>query len=163
MTHDVEGLDSAFQESVLRLMRHLPSQHDLTLIVLKGHLLVEQELYRIVKTRLQKPDAIRQAKLSFSKLSRLVEGVLGAEAPVWIWRSVDALNRLRNEMVHELEPAKLEELARSFITALDDFSLPAWDGAQLAADLHERVKGGIAYLCGVLMRFRTPDDCRYPG
>jgi hypothetical protein len=120
--------DDAFRVSVRRVIAHLPAQNDLTLIVLKGHLLVERVMYDIVRSRRQSPSAVVKAKLSFWKLARLTEGVLGTEAPVWVWTSIDALNQLRNKLVHELEPTEVEREAVAFVDKLNEFGLPVFEG-----------------------------------
>ena len=61
----------ASREALLRLVRHLPNENDLTLLVLKGHLVVEQQLRDIVNQRAPGTEVDKIARVNFWKLTRV--------------------------------------------------------------------------------------------
>ena len=70
---------------------------DLTLIVLKGHLLVEAELVDICRRCpcLKKPNALKNVR--FADRLKFLHAVLGDdEVPEAIWLALNDLNRIRN-------------------------------------------------------------------
>jgi hypothetical protein len=78
----------------LRVIQHLPEK-DLSLIVLKGHLLIEELLYVIVKGAVKYPDLVEDARLSFSQLAHLARAISYEERLRPIWDAIFALNTLR--------------------------------------------------------------------
>jgi hypothetical protein len=145
---DVTPLSQAWQETLLLWLRHLPAEQNLTLIVLKGHLLVEQHLLDIVRSRVAEPAALDDTNLGLWRLARLARALVADAAPVAIWTAIDRLNRLRNELAHHIEPPAIQALAQAFIDAIPvSIELPAPFAANT---LEERVKVALGYISGVL-------------
>jgi len=82
---------------------------DLSVIVLKGHLLVEQSLTAIISHYVGASGELAEARLQFSQKVALVKAFVGWAFPVEVepWDFLKLLNRLRNDFAHELEPKKL--------------------------------------------------------
>ena len=90
------------------LIKHMPEGSDVSLFVLKGHLLIEWVLDRIVKNHSLHPDYIDEAKLSFYHkvfVARALSPAGAAETDTE-WVSVLKFNTLRNDFVHSLESDK---------------------------------------------------------
>ena len=89
------------------------------LIVLKGHLLIEEQLRIIIEERTKRPEALKldEKEWTFSQKLRLVEALCGEEVSDEVWGCVRLLNKIRNNLAHKLEPHGLEDQIRSFNAA----------------------------------------------
>jgi hypothetical protein len=81
----------------------MPSTDDLTLIVLKGHLLVEEVLLDLANCAFPHPQYLRDANLSFHKLACVVRAFIPEQFDSPAWRLIFLLNALRNDLAHNLE------------------------------------------------------------
>lgn len=124
---DVEDRRSRFR----RLMP--PSLDDLQLL-LKGHLLIEEQLQRIIETRVFVPEALG-TRWTFSQRVRLAQAMI---IPLpdfeWVWTAVDKLNNARNALVHKAEPGPLDGLLRDFHATCEPHRATV-DGSVLLRDL----------------------------
>jgi hypothetical protein len=93
-----------------RFRKYFPSGDDITLIVLKGHLLIEENMYELLAEQFERPRCLKQANLSFSKLRWVTEGLLYKPFDKWIWEAIGILNQARNELAHQLDTPKLQRL-----------------------------------------------------
>lgn len=90
---------------------------DVDLLVLKGHLLVEQFLTSLIESYCWKPEFLEDARLSFFNKVKLVRCFVMHPMPDdSIWDNVERLNRLRNELAHKWKPEKRKKLIRHFLT-----------------------------------------------
>ena len=109
------------EEQRERFLRHLSEVDDLTLVVLKGHLLMEELLNDIIADFCELPEYVEEARLSFFHKSKLVRALSGQDVQGQPtddpWRSLEALNSLRNQLAHHLEPKHLEQKIDQFIFA----------------------------------------------
>ena len=92
-----------------RFKRLMPSSDDMTLVTLKGHLLAEEMLDEIIRSRCRAPSVLDEVNLSFFIKSRLARALVG---PPFnnnkAWEMLDALNELRNDLAHKLESTKFQ-------------------------------------------------------
>jgi hypothetical protein len=92
-----------------RFRRHFPRRsNDFTLIVLKGHLLLEESANRLLAALLRRPEAIESANLRFYQKLCLIRALIpaGGRKEGSISRTLDAaekLNELRNKQAHHLD------------------------------------------------------------
>lgn len=91
-------------KSVFRYDNHMPDTDDLTLIVLKGHLLVEELLVDLANWAL--PHAQYLPKFTFYNLAPVVRAAVPQRSDDPCWELILKLNSLRNDLAHELESAK---------------------------------------------------------
>jgi hypothetical protein len=91
---------------VFRYDDHMPHTDDLALIVLKGHLLIEEVLVELARLALPQPQYLDEARLRFHQLACVVRAVVPRKSND-CWQLVFSLNALRNDLVHNLEPPKL--------------------------------------------------------
>ena len=82
----------------------LPRSEDASLVVLKLHLLVEEQIRAFVAERLVHPDALKAAKLTFHQASYLAQALSHEEIDSRIWDAAIKLNELRNDVAHQLDP-----------------------------------------------------------
>lgn len=95
-------------EAFERFLRRLPPGRDMTLMVLKGHLLIEEQVRAIIDLHVEKPEAVRRAKLDDYQAICLAEAFLPLPREPWLWVSVKKLNTLRNEIAHKIEPGDID-------------------------------------------------------
>jgi hypothetical protein len=100
-----------------RFLTLLPRDKDPVLLVLKGHLLVEEQLRLLVDERVSKPEAVAKAQLECFHVICLAEAFCGDQAPSYLWDVLRKLNKLRNEIAHKIELPGLQDRIAN-ITAL---------------------------------------------
>ena len=129
----------------------MPRSDNLTLIVLKGHLLVEEELNEILNLKLRLPKALFDARLSFNQRLAVLKALLGSERDSGIrFKAIEHLNSLRNKLAHNLEPKALEESVR---ICLAEFKEPDREQDFSEEKMSVRLKRCLALLCGELSGF----------
>lgn len=82
---------------------------ELSLIVLKGHLLLEQLLTALISHYARSSADLSEARLQFTQKVALVKAFVVFPFPSEFWGLLKVLNQLRNDFAHELQPKKLEE------------------------------------------------------
>ena len=115
-------LDQLDVHFLSRLLTFVP-ETDLTLIVLKGHLLIEEQLIALVERNLKQPSAIK--KFSLANRYSLAKAMYYEKENDSIWRSLKILNNLRNHLSHDLEANELERKAKEFLDSVEDAKLLA--------------------------------------
>jgi hypothetical protein len=89
--------------------KHFANVSELSLIVLKGHLLLEQLLTALILHYARPSADLREARLQFSQKVALVRAFVIFPFPSEFWGLLKVINQLRNDFSHELQPKKLEE------------------------------------------------------
>jgi hypothetical protein len=101
-------LDIAYE----RFLSYLPTDGDLALLILKGHLLVEEQIIFLIKNRIPKSDAIKDAELTAHQKICLAEALVsetGGRVDIWLWPAVKKLNKLRNDIAHKLSDSGVKD------------------------------------------------------
>lgn len=109
-----ESLKKLTEEYQSKYEKHLTPELDMTSLVLKAHLFLEEILYEIVLLHCKAPKALDGIQFSFHHKLKLAEALYGVhmykiEFPRGIWPVLDALNKLRNELAHRIDSPKLED------------------------------------------------------
>ena len=99
----------------LKLLELLPKTDDLTLITLKGHLIVEEALNTLVKSHCNYPGYIIKARLSFAQLSSLSKALISMPIHEQVFPVIDKLNKLRNNLAHNITSNKADQLAKELV------------------------------------------------
>ena len=128
-----------------RFHKHLPRSNDLTLIVLKGHLLLEEIINNLLKEILPNPNAISDFNFYFRL--RLVRALL-EQTNNDVLDAAEKLNNLRNKLAHHLEHPKIEKYIREFFRLVETSDIPIDEFEKEATS--KRLKRGISFLCGNL-------------
>lgn len=131
------------------LVRHLPHyQEPATLILLKGHLLVEELLRGYIDRRLPNPSAFKHDQFLFAKILLLCRALSPPKMKTWAFDAAKKLNDIRNEIAHELEPeelqGKLEDLVKFVEQHASDSVFPPKDRGEARlymaiSDLHNEL------------------------
>ena len=99
------------KEEVSRFKRLMTQTNDLTLLVLKGHLLIEEQLQGIINKAVSKPAVLvglEKLKLKFYEKVMLSKAIIGQTERL-LWNSIKKISELRNDLVHESEVINFEE------------------------------------------------------
>ena len=149
-TTRLEQLAKEFQE-------HLGQIDELTLVVLKGHLLIEESLDKIISTFVFHPEMLEPARLSFAQRVAIARAISLDEHENSMWELVLAINTLRNDLAHNLRsPRRVQRTERVF-SLLDHESRNAeGPSPQLpAGPEHGRMAVAIALSLGFLSSFQA--------
>ena len=129
-----------------RMLRLMPMTDDLTLIILKGHLLIEEQLNDFFDRCAMYPRILDGARLSFAQKLRVVRAFCVSPNDSVSWLLADELNRLRNKISHKVEVLDLDALVDAFV-AIPKFSIiPGLSEPTRAL----RLKWAIHYIAGGL-------------
>lgn len=134
-----------------KLKDHLPLVKDPTVVILRGHLFVEELLDELIAANLKDGDAIQDARLSFYQKLCIVQGFIGRAGKDHILKPIFALNKLRNEIGHKLPDATL---TKKLDSVLKEFFADEFD--QIADDIYSKSKAlrkGIISHCARLYGF----------
>jgi len=104
------------QEDFRKFWEHIPwaSQNEM-LIILKGHLLVEDILREYCASEVKFPAELEKAKLTFTQVAQLVRAIQKYPPPQWVWGAIFKLNALRNKLAHKLIPEDFEKQKQEFV------------------------------------------------
>lgn len=94
-------------ERIFDYDRHMPKTDDIELIVLKGHLLVEERLNDLAQTALPHPKYLPD--FMFHKLACVVRATVPQRADDLCWELILKLNTLRNDFAHNLSSSKRQQ------------------------------------------------------
>jgi len=100
--------DPALEEKLKRIGGHLYFADDIVLVVLKGHLLVEEQLTTIIRKFVPHGEFIDDANLRFFQKVQIARSLSWDEHQNDMWDLVIGLNKVRNDMAHALEHPKVE-------------------------------------------------------
>jgi hypothetical protein len=84
---------------------------DLQMVLLKAHLLIEELLQSFLEHSVINGALLADARLSFHQRLLLAQALHPDPSRFdteWVWSSVRALNSLRNQMVHNIEPKEFD-------------------------------------------------------
>jgi len=116
----VEALKDNSQAALERHRAHFPSDTELSLQVLKGHLLIEELVRELVDARLADPKALEgESGTSFNchQMICLAEALTSnAKELPWTWKATKKLNAMRNKLAHRLDYAMLQKDVDAFTT-----------------------------------------------
>jgi hypothetical protein len=122
MTEDVVESDPTV-EAFRRFLKFLPHGRDLELVILKAHLLIEEQIWHLLTERVHNPEALRRANLSAAQKINLAQSFFPVDHDPGLWKSLQTLNTMRNDIAHTIESKKLQDSIADFINAFS-FELP---------------------------------------
>lgn len=104
-----------------RFKKFLPYNGDRDLILLKGHLLVEELLRTYIKKMLPQPDELSDPReFGFIQYLRLTKAFQEDASHDWIWVALEKLNSIRNLLAHHLEPKGFEDRLEHFLSFVEE-------------------------------------------
>ena len=128
--------DEHIGDKINRFIDHLPRGADETLVILKGHLLIEEILRELVAISVSDVSALEKAKLTFFQCVCVSEAIYNEDIEKWIWTAALKLNSLRNRIAHNIEPVGVHDVKADFIDFVCD-STNYHDQIKIAIPGHE--------------------------
>lgn len=126
-----------------RFMKLLPPDQDLTLVILKGHLLIEEQIRQIIAERMNRPEVLeavyRKGRIGFEVATHIAEAFFPKETEPWVWKAARKLNIIRNAISHSVEPHRLD-------TKIDDFVDSVGIRIDITMDRQERFEWALFVL-----------------
>ena len=89
-----------------RIEQHFGHMDETVIVVLKGHLLIEEALDTIISGFVFHPEFIQSANLRFSHKLAIARAMSLDEHENEMWEIASSLNNLRNELAHSLHSPK---------------------------------------------------------
>jgi hypothetical protein len=106
------------EEPYERYRRLMPKTQDLSLIVLKGHLLIEEQFDFFLEELSRRPQFLEQARLTFMQKFRLIQALSGLSRRDDVTKFVERINSLRNKLSHSAEVGQVEEIVDGAMKAM---------------------------------------------
>lgn len=143
-----------------RFLSVLPSGRELDLVILKAHLLIEEQVNAFIDERLTNAGALKKAELNSFQRICLAESFFPSDFKPWLWPALTKLNKLRNDIAHKISPAgihaRIDHIIKS-IPGADDignlantrqgqFELTIWSLYDAVSNLVESPKGSVIEL-----------------
>jgi hypothetical protein len=138
------------QQHLDRLRRLLPSGRTLELIILKGHLILEEYLDLYLAGKCRRPAPLQKARLSFVQKVNLFQALFGWADDDPHFRFLVQLNRLRNRLAHTLEPGDLNAAVDHVLRSLDE-PVPAGVTAISRRRRAAWLRNAIFLLAGIIL------------
>jgi hypothetical protein len=150
-------MNDSWREQYTELFRAIPPATDRELLILKGHLVVEQFLLRYIEQHVANPAAITRSRLNFNALATLAEALcpVCATDGVKLWEQIHLLNRLRNELAHQLEPITLQTKVAALIRGYEKGLAPYTPREYASGDDFVKLRFVIGYICMFLAGYTT--------
>ncbi len=140
---------------LLNFISHMPSGNALELIVLKGHLLLEQQLDEIIRTIVAHGGLLAGARLTFDLRARLAQAMCWGQHENSFWEFIFALNSLRNDLAHCLGSGKIDAKLQRVMAAHEATLTPEEKAELQTLEAHDRLKHGILQTMGFLASYST--------
>ena len=151
---ELDDLFAKDKEAFDRYQSLIPDTDDISLIILKGHLIIEEVLYNLLQEHCVSPEYLDKSNLKFSQLMWILRSLLRLPLLEPVWGAISTINTLRNKLSHNLEPQDLEKYITEFdrLTRLKEPFPEAYE----APDTREKVvRSGIYYVMGQLSVITT--------
>lgn len=143
---------------VLRWDDSMPDTDDLSLIVLKGHLLVEEMLSELLAILFHFPQHLEGLHSSFHLKASIVRAACQYDENNKAWDLITALNKTRNELIHNLEPPKLEKVLTTLFSVhkqVDVIDVPVDRNQEHLAEASQRLKWAIQDCMRFLVKLKS--------
>lgn len=118
----LEHLTRELHEAGERYLRLVPeSPDDWLAVVLKSHLLIEEQLTRIIRYGVADFGPLENTRIGFELKVKLAQAFTAQYAvPSALWRAINSLNVARNHLGHAAEPIDLDKKLSAFFDAADE-------------------------------------------
>jgi hypothetical protein len=130
-----------------RFRRLMPRSQDLSVLVLKGHLLIEEQLNYFLKEAVRNPALLGKARLTYAQKLQLVEALSGSLGEKLAFAT--ELNAIRNALAHRADvpdlPERVDALLHKFNKEVPKKLTPRQRAAWFCSQ--------IAFVCGALRGF----------
>src|SRR3954453_7624761 len=145
-----------------RVLRHLEPLDDITLLLLRSQLLVEQQINAALQKILPGAIALDIGRLTFHQRIQVMRALDVSRKAEDALRFAERLNSIHNRLAHQLEPIGIDDATAGFV---NDVAAAVSMRFEDAPPLNVRMALCIEYICGWLqwveratsIRFRNPE------
>lgn len=139
------------------LQEHLGQVDELTLVVLKGHLLIEESINRVISRFVFHPEMLESARLSFAHRVSIARAISLDEHDNSMWDMILAINALRNNLAHNLHSPKRAQQIQRVLLLLKHETRDAETTSfhSIAEPEHLQLLDAIAFCTGFLSSFEA--------
>lgn len=145
-----------------RILRYLEPIDDVTILLLRSHLIVEQQINAALQKILPGAGALDVGRLTFHQRVQLLRALDVNRKAEDALRFSDRLNSIHNRLAHRLEPVGIDDATAGFV---NDVAAAISMKFEDTLPLNVRMASCIAYICGWLqwveqatsIRFRNPE------
>lgn len=109
-----EGIQ-AREEAKTFTFRHILIRDDRVLLILNAHLVIEKHLRSFLASKFSNPEALNAARLTFHQILLLAKAFHEPGEHEWLWNVIIQLNKLRNELAHNVKPEDFEIKLKNLI------------------------------------------------
>lgn len=85
---------------------------DLDLLILKGHLLIEELMTKTIEKLVFHPKYLNKIQLSYTNKIYISRSISWSHVDNSTWHIIEKVNKLRNEVSHSLSSPKIHQLLR---------------------------------------------------
>ena len=140
-----------------RVSRHLEPIEDATLLLLKSHLIVEQQINSVLHKILPGFASLDVGRLTYYQRIQVVRALDGSKKAEDALRFAERLNLIRNRLANQLDPIGIEDAIVDFVTEMAT-SVPM--KCDNALPLGVRMTMCIGYICTILHAFEAATSVR---
>lgn len=133
-----------FRAGEARFDKLVPVDADELTIVLKGHLLIEEQLRAITRSLVANLEHFDNARLTFSNALHLARAVAGHFNQGACWVAAERLNSIRNRMAHQAEPLLSSDLFEKFFAVCE--AEPRWSAVHEYPRNRIKLRSYISYI-----------------
>ena len=149
----LEGVPAHAHPHLLRVILHLSQTDDPTLLVLRGHLLLEELINAAIAASVRDSRHLTSARLSYAQSLALLKAIVGVHPADRSWAFLTRLGVLRNALSHRLEVPALERDMDALIAIV----APAPKGAIVKGQERTyRFTLAVAFVAGRLTSLLAP-------
>ena len=143
-------------DDMSRIHKYMPRSQDLTLITLKGHLLVEELLDDIIESHCNNKSILKSIEIGFFVKLKLAAALSGRDDLSHGWSMCERLNALRNSLVHKLDHPIAKKRLDEFLDLY--YNHP---GVSSKGDITNDVKNAIYLLFVYILGARSSSLCEH--
>jgi hypothetical protein len=122
---------------------------DIMLIILKGHLLIEEQLNAMIDGILPNPQALKRAKLGCFERIQLAKA-LTPHNSLTCFDAFEKLNNIRNQYAHNIEPPKIDDKISKFIKYINEMREQAYPSVTKNGTKIAQLVEAIGFVSGMI-------------
>ncbi len=130
-----------------RTKRLFPKTTELDLWVLKGHLLIEEQINRLIEQGMCEKKYLKEARLSSNQKIKLAQAMMSKSGFEREWTFIEDLNSIRNKLAHR---AEVEQLNLIVDKAIKPFMSSRFRKSKTKKQRIERLEFCISITIGML-------------
>lgn len=88
-------------------------------MILKAHLLIEEQVNALIQERLKNPAVLLgEERFESSYRISLAQSFFAPDFKPWLWHALKQLNKLRNRIAHKIEPKGINDIIDDLVGSI---------------------------------------------